>query len=296
MKKTKGFTLIELLVVIAIIALLLAIVVPSLKLAKQKAASVICLVNIKNLSLGWFSYKEDNDGRIMSSEMDGIASGSTLGDLKGPIPGWINTPHTAAPASSPLSPTSSNVVRDEDEIRGIEEGALHPYLKSPDVFNCPADKVKALPQYDTVDPEKFVTYAVPVCLAGWNVVNGKAHQISKFSDISSPSGRYNFVETAEERNFTYAGHFVFGSPEWVNGGSAVWWGPMAVNHGDSSTLGFCDGHAEVHKWQDPYTKQRVEKLSRLGVTTYDLDTSGPNSSNSVDIAYMAKGWAYRYKK
>lgn len=290
----KGFTLIELLVVIAIIALLLGIIMPGLNLAKKKAAAILCLTNVKNLSLAWYSYKEDNDGRIMSSEMDGIAKGSTLGDLTGPIPGWINTPHTAA--GVPLQAQSSNVVTDEDEIRGIEEGALYPYLISPDVFNCPADKVKALPQYDTVDPEKFVTYAMPVCLAGWNIVNGQAHQISKFSEITSPSDRYNFVETAEERNFTYQGHFVFGAPEWVNGGPAVWWGPMAVNHGDSSILGFCDGHAEVHKWRDAYTKERVEKLSRLGVTTYDLDTSGPNSNNSVDIAYMAKGWPYRYKQ
>lgn len=295
-KKTEGFTLIELLVVIAIIALLMAVIVPGLKLAKRKAASIVCMANAKNLSLGWFAYKEDNDERIMSSEMDGIPAGTSLGDLDGPVPGWINTPCTAPPGSSPLSATSTNVVTDQDEIRGIEAGALHAYLKSPEVFNCPADKVKSLPQYDTVDPEKFVTFAMPSCLAGWNESGGVAYQISKFSQITSPSDRYNFVETAEERNFTLFGHFVFGAPELVNGGPAVWWGPMAVNHGDSSVLGFCDGHAEVHKWQDEYTKQRVEKLSQLGTTAYTLDTSGPNSDNSQDIAYMAKGWPYRYKK
>lgn len=40
MKTKKRFTLIELLVVIAVIAMLLAVIVPSLKLAKQKAASI----------------------------------------------------------------------------------------------------------------------------------------------------------------------------------------------------------------------------------------------------------------
>ena len=82
----KAFTLIELLVVIAIIALLLSIIVPGLKLAKMKASSVVCMTNAKNLSLGWFSYKEDNDNCIMSSEMGGITFNG------GPIPGWINTP------------------------------------------------------------------------------------------------------------------------------------------------------------------------------------------------------------
>jgi prepilin-type N-terminal cleavage/methylation domain-containing protein len=146
----KGFTLIELLVVIAIIALLLSIVMPGLTLAKKKAASIICLTNAKNLSLGWYAYKEDNDGRIMSAEMNGIPRGSTLGNLSGPVPGWINKPHTAS--GMVLDSISTNVVTDEDEIRGIKDGALNPYLESPEVFNCPADKVKALDIYDTVDP------------------------------------------------------------------------------------------------------------------------------------------------
>jgi prepilin-type processing-associated H-X9-DG protein len=140
-------------------------------------------------------------------------------------------------------------------------------------------------------------------LAGWNQdASGNAYQISKYSEITSPSDRYNFVETAEERNYTYAGHFVFGGPELVGGGPAVWWGPMAVNHGDSSILGFCDGHAEVRKWQDSYTKRRVEKLSREKTTTYTLDNKVDpvtgykhTAENDVDIAYMAKGWPYRYK-
>jgi len=71
---------------------------------------------------------------------------------------------------------------------------------------------------------------------------------------------------------------------------------MAVNHGDSSVLGYCDGHAEVHKWQDAYTKERIRKLSQLGTAMYEMDkSSGHNSSNSEDIAYMARGWPYRYK-
>jgi len=287
---TKAFTLIELLVVIAIIALLLAIIMPALSLVKQKAASILCLTNVKNLALGWYSYQEDNDGYLMSSEMNGI-------NIDGKeVPGWVNQPHTDSDPPTYLIARSSNVVTDEDEIRGIEDGALHPYLKSPDVFNCPADKVKALPKYDTVDPEKFVTYAVPVCLAGVNSSGGVYYRVVKFSEITSPGNRYNFVETAEERNYTVAEHFVFGARELVSGGPAVWWGPMAVNHGDSSTLGFCDGHAEVRKWQDKYTKERVVKLSQQGATSYTLDTaSGHTSDNSVDIAFMARGWPYRYK-
>ena len=284
MLRRKGFTLIELLVVISIIALLLAILMPSLNKVKQKASGVVCMMNTKNLSLGWFMYQEDNGGSLMSSEMNGLNINGTH------VPGWINQPHTDS--NTYLSPTSSNLVTDEDEIRGIEDGALHPYLESPNIFNCPADKVKSL--YDTVDPEKLVTYAVPVCLAGVNSSGGVYYRVTRFNEIKSPSRSYNFVETAEERNFTMAGHFVFGAPELVGGGPAVWWGPMAVNHGDSSVLGFCDGHSEVRKWRDKYTKERIVRLSQQGTGTYGLDTaSGITSENSKDLAYMADGWAYQ---
>ncbi len=47
--KTRAFTLIELLVVIAIIALLLAIVMPSLKMAKEHAERLLCGNNLKSI-------------------------------------------------------------------------------------------------------------------------------------------------------------------------------------------------------------------------------------------------------
>jgi len=53
MKSKGGFTLIELLVVIAIIALLTAILIPALSVAKQQAGSSVCLMNEKQLVLAW---------------------------------------------------------------------------------------------------------------------------------------------------------------------------------------------------------------------------------------------------
>lgn len=64
MNKKKGFTLIELLVVIAIIALLLAILMPSLKKVKQIARDVVCRSNLKQWSLIWGIYTDENDGKF----------------------------------------------------------------------------------------------------------------------------------------------------------------------------------------------------------------------------------------
>src|SRR4030042_1349476 len=56
-----GFTLIELLVVIAMIALLMGILMPALKKAKNQAQSAACQGNLKNFALAVQMYAQDND-------------------------------------------------------------------------------------------------------------------------------------------------------------------------------------------------------------------------------------------
>ena len=56
-----GFTLIELLVVIAIIALLVALLMPSLKEAKELTRRAVCASNLHHLGVSVLMYASDND-------------------------------------------------------------------------------------------------------------------------------------------------------------------------------------------------------------------------------------------
>ena len=280
MCKRKGFTLIELLVVIAIIALLLSIIMPALNAVKKKAATTVCQSNTKNLSLGWYMYMGDNDGRIMSSEDNGTEPNRNY-------VGWCGIPRDAGGSLLGITQTSP-AVTDEDEIRGIKEGRLYPYVQSPDVYHCPADNVrKSIYDETTV----FVSYGVPMCLYG-DPDGNSTEQIRTFGEITRPATRYVFVESAETRNWNSSHHFVMAAPEYTNLSELGWWGPMAINHGDSSVLGFCDGHSEVRRWRDQYTIDRVDKLITEGGTQYGQDY--PPEDQTLDINYMAAGWPYRH--
>ena len=64
MKRNTGYTLIELLVVVAMIALLVAILVPSLNKARELAKMTVCKSTVKQLGLAFHMYADDNGGSL----------------------------------------------------------------------------------------------------------------------------------------------------------------------------------------------------------------------------------------
>jgi len=76
--RRRGFTLIELLVVIAIISILVSILVPSLRKARDLLSDTLCISNNRGYGQGALLYMEDYDGATFSWNgwnVDGTAGG-----------------------------------------------------------------------------------------------------------------------------------------------------------------------------------------------------------------------------
>ncbi len=112
--RRRAFTLIELLVVIAIIALLAAILFPVFLTARGKARQTVCASNLRQIGLSITMYTQDYDGLYPHA-----VDPSDRGDPSG----WNRFPEFAAAIP---------------QIGFLHE-VLQSYIKSPQVFACPAD-------------------------------------------------------------------------------------------------------------------------------------------------------------
>src|SRR3954465_14701507 len=83
-RERRGFTLVELLVVIGIIAVLMSILLPTLRSVRRQANLVQCSSNMKKLSTAMLLYIQDNKGKFPAAEFFSIAGAYPYGW------GWAN--------------------------------------------------------------------------------------------------------------------------------------------------------------------------------------------------------------
>jgi prepilin-type N-terminal cleavage/methylation domain-containing protein/prepilin-type processing-associated H-X9-DG protein len=230
MHENKGFTLIELLVVIAIIALLMAILIPALHRASEQGQRAACLSNLKQLTLSWIMYADENDNKIVH--------GCTGKPGASPIPanedGWV---HWAG---------YSNETTVEAQIQAIREGALYRYCQTDKLYQCPSGLRGEMRTYSIVDS-----------MNGWP---STGPHIKVRTQITRPGERMVFLDegwvTFASWSIPYDREAWWGStvvPGGITSATNRNFDPPPVRHGEGTTFSFADGHSDYWKWRDQRT-------------------------------------------
>ena len=245
------FTLIELLIVIAIIAILAGMLLPALNSAREKARSISCTGNVKQIVMGGLIYAGDYNE-------------------------YLSVVHNVYASHSPVYPY---ITGDNRPANGMAYNLADPKYK---VFECPTQKKEEITAANA-ETKGFICYGQTMIFDGINTMLSNLHSfedqygklggwgltyVSAASPLSvDPRGQHKIAHT-NPKSAILADAFLKNSRNWAGNGRNVitsdgklfpqynnklpgesnrQWG-LNYRHNNFANVGMLDGAVRTYKW------------------------------------------------
>jgi prepilin-type N-terminal cleavage/methylation domain-containing protein/prepilin-type processing-associated H-X9-DG protein len=263
----RAFTLIELLVVIAIIALLVSILLPALKAARDQGRETVCRSNIRQLAIGMNSYTMDWNGHLPGNVFDRHCD-------------WLGT---ANMPGEPSDPEQAYCNMDY----APQGGTLFPYVGQQEkAYFCPAHE-HFTEDYST--NVKRYSYTAPLVLTG-----APASLIRRTMYENPPKGSILYWHRANasihipvliEEDTRYWLEYVRDGG-WSNDDS------ISDRHRGRGHLGFVDGHVEARPFALKPTRFTAWRMyfelydGRVVSAGHYLDPKDPTGQGYVRMGFL----------
>ena len=209
----------ELLVVVAIIAILAGLLLPALNRSKGKAESMTCSNNLRQLSLAWLLYADDNAELLVNNHgvPETLARRQTWANN---VEDWL------------ASDDNTNLVY-------LTDSKLGPYAnRATQIYKCPTDRVPAPNGPHSRSMSMNAMVGDPGELT--NRFNPLYVQFFKKSEMLRPSHIFVFLD--ENADTINDGFF-------VNRLEENNWGNLPGSyHSGGANFTFADGRLEGHRW------------------------------------------------
>jgi prepilin-type processing-associated H-X9-DG protein len=241
--RENGFTLTDLLVVIVTVAILGVLLLPALAGTKPNSRAFQCLENLRQLTLGWQMYAEDNNGKLPPS--------GGQGTTRVPFDAADYAPGAHYSQWCPGNVVAFNI----DAYNYIKAGLVWPYINKLEVYRCAADTavLKKMGQPPQPRPRSYsmnctINPIRPEASVAWN--SAGVCCILKDTDFIRPGPSMTWVLTDENEGSLNDTLFCI-SPLDLN----HWQDAPAARHAGSGSISFADGHTEMKRWTDKYILQ-----------------------------------------
>jgi prepilin-type processing-associated H-X9-DG protein len=261
---TSAFSRVDLLVVLFTIAILALAVLPTLARLHVEPQGAQCLMNLRQITAGWWMYVNDNQGRMAANR--GLFPANEdynayprwlAGDMRG---GSVGAPYTGIDATNSALLVNPHFCQ------------MAPYVTNPALYRCPSDLstwtttgtpgVNEMPRVRSYSMNQAVGPCENGTLVGQDV---RGHWLStgnegapggapwrvysKESDLVAPSPSQLWLILDEHPESINDAAFAVQMP--LNKNATYWVDTPTKYHNNGCDFSFADGHVEYHRWQLP---------------------------------------------